>query len=37
VLADSLSPNTLPVDVDRERNVALRHELDPRYASDEMP
>jgi hypothetical protein len=36
-LADSLSPNTLPVDVDLERNVALRHELDPRRAGDRMP
>jgi hypothetical protein len=35
--ADALSPNTLPVDIDRERDVALRHELDPRHASDEMP
>ena len=35
--ADSLSPNTMPVDVDRERDLALRHELDPRRASDEMP
>jgi hypothetical protein len=36
-LTDSLSPNTLPVDADLERNVALRHELDPRHASDTMP
>jgi hypothetical protein len=36
-LADSLSPNTLPLDVDPERNIALRHELDPRHASDRMP
>jgi len=35
--ADSLSSNTMPVDVDRERNLALRHDLDPRRASDEMP
>jgi hypothetical protein len=35
--ADALSPNTLPVDIDCERDVALRHELDPRHASDEMP
>ena len=34
---DSLSPNSLPVDVDCERGLALRHELDPRRASDEMP
>ncbi len=37
VEGDALSANTLPVDVDRERGVALRHELDPRHASDEMP
>jgi hypothetical protein len=37
VEADALSANTLPVDVDCERGVALRHELDPRRASDEMP
>jgi hypothetical protein len=37
VEADSLSPNTLPVDVDRERGVALRHELDPRHSSNTMP
>lgn len=36
-LSDCLSPNTLPVDVDVERGVALRHELDPRRASNEMP
>jgi hypothetical protein len=36
-LADCLSPNTLPVDIDVERNVALRHELDPRRASNELP
>lgn len=36
-LADSISPNTVPVDVDLERNVALRHELDPRHAGDTMP
>jgi Na+/H+ ion antiporter subunit len=35
--ADSLSPNTIPVDIDRERGLALRHELDPRHSSDEMP
>jgi hypothetical protein len=37
VEADSLSPNTLPLDVDRERKVALRHELDPRRTNDELP
>ena len=36
-LADCLSPNTLPVDIDTERGVALRHELDPRRASNELP
>jgi hypothetical protein len=36
-LTDSLSPNTLPLDVDIERGVALRHELDPRRASNDMP
>lgn len=35
--ADALSPNTLPVDIDCERKVVLRHELDPRRASDELP
>jgi hypothetical protein len=36
-LADTLSPNTLPLDVDIERGVALRHELDTRRASNDMP
>jgi len=36
-LADCLSPNTLPLDIDTERGVALRHELDPRRASNELP
>ena len=35
--ADSLSPNTMPVDVDSEHDVALRHELDPRRSSSSMP
>jgi hypothetical protein len=35
--ADSISPNTMPVDVDCERGVALRHELDPRRSSNSMP
>jgi hypothetical protein len=35
--ADAMSPNTMPVDIDCERGVVLRHELDPRHASDEMP
>ena len=34
---DSVSPNTMPIDVDCERGVALRHELDPRRASNSMP
>jgi hypothetical protein len=34
---DALSPNTMPVDVDCERGVVLRHELDPRRAGSEMP
>lgn len=37
MLIDSVSSNTLPVDVDCERNVALRHALDPRRASDTLP
>lgn len=36
-LADALSPNTVPVDIDCERGVALRHELDPRHASTDLP
>jgi hypothetical protein len=36
-LADCISPNTLPVDIDCERGVALRHELDPRRSSNELP
>jgi hypothetical protein len=35
--ADALSPNGIPVDMDCERGVALRHELDPRHASDALP
>jgi hypothetical protein len=35
--ADAMSPNTMPVDIDCERGVVLRHELDPRHASDELP
>jgi hypothetical protein len=34
---DAVSPNTIPVDVDTERGVALRHELDPRYSGNDMP
>jgi len=36
-VADSISPNTMPVDVDPEHGVALRHELDPRRSSNSMP
>jgi hypothetical protein len=36
-LADAVSPNTLPLDMDCERGVVLRHELDPRRASNELP
>lgn len=35
--ADALSPNGVPIDVDCERGLALRHELDPRHASDDLP
>jgi hypothetical protein len=37
VAADGISPNTLPVDVDCERDLALRHELDARRASNTLP
>jgi hypothetical protein len=37
VAADSISPNTTPVDVDCDRGVALRHELDPKRSSNSMP
>jgi len=33
-VAGSLAPNTLVVDVDRERNLLLVHELDPAHASE---
>jgi hypothetical protein len=36
-LADSMSPNTLPLDMDCERGLVLRHELDPRRASNKLP
>jgi hypothetical protein len=36
-LVASLSPNTIPVDLDCERGVALRHELDPRRAGSDLP
>ena len=35
-LAESVSPNTLPVDLDCERGVVLRHELDPRRARKDV-
>lgn len=36
-LADSVSPNTLPLDMDCDNGLVLRHELDPRRASNELP
>ena len=36
-LADALGPNTTPVDMDCEAGLVLRHELDPRHASDTLP
>jgi hypothetical protein len=36
-LADAVSPNAYSVDMDCERGVALRHELDPRHSSNEVP
>lgn len=36
-LADAISPNAYPVDIDEERGLVLRHELDPRHASDDVP
>ena len=35
--ADAISPNSFPVDMDCEREVVLRHDLDPRHASDDVP
>lgn len=37
VEADAISPNTVPVDVDRERKLLLRHELDSRHTSNDVP
>ena len=37
VEADALSPNTLPLDIDCERGLALRHELDARRTSNDLP
>jgi hypothetical protein len=36
-VADALSPNAFPVDMDCERGVVLHHELDPRRASNDVP
>jgi hypothetical protein len=36
-IVSALSPNTLPLDMDCERGLVLRHELDPRHASDQLP
>jgi hypothetical protein len=35
--ANALSPNTIPVDMDCERGLLLRHELDPRKATNDPP
>jgi hypothetical protein len=35
--ADAVAPNTYPIDIDTERGVVLRHELDPRHSSNDMP
>jgi hypothetical protein len=36
-LADAISPNAYSVDMDCERNLVLRHELDPRHSSNDVP
>ena len=36
-VADAVSPNAFPVDMDRERKAVLHHELDPRHASNDVP
>jgi hypothetical protein len=36
-LIETVSPNSLAVDVDCERDVALRHDLDPRSAAPRFP
>ena len=36
-LADAVSPNAYSVDMDIERGVVLRHELDPRHSSNDVP
>jgi hypothetical protein len=35
--ADAVSPNTIPVDMDCERDLLLRHELDPRRTTNDPP
>jgi hypothetical protein len=35
--ADALSPNTLPLDMDCDTGLVLRHELDPRRTSNDLP
>jgi hypothetical protein len=35
--ADAVSPNTIPVDIDCDRDLLLRHELDPRRATNDPP
>ena len=37
VIEDNVSPNTIVADVDPERNVALKHDLVPKWASKSMP
>ena len=36
-LADAISPNVVYVDADCERDLALRHALDPKHASKSVP
>jgi hypothetical protein len=35
--ADAVSPNTIPVDMDCDRALLLRHELDPRRVTNDPP
>jgi hypothetical protein len=37
ILIENISPNTIGVDVDCDRDVALRHDLDPRFGSTGFP
>jgi hypothetical protein len=37
VLIENISPNTIGVDVDCDGDVALRHDLDPRFGSSGFP